>query len=144
MFDRFTLPFEAKPTAIFKGGGVKLALASGRIKVFVPVEHRTAGGAAAFLGNPKSARVAEVQETRRGRGNAAAIFHLIKKTLGDSIVGINAAVAKERPMRTRFVDLREINLRDEGFRLIDRSMGNDFAGRCADEALPPKFNAVAT
>ena len=47
-------------------------------------------------------------------------------------------------MRARFVDLREINLRDEGFRLIDRSVGNDFAGRRADEALPPKFNAVAT
>ena len=47
-------------------------------------------------------------------------------------------------MRARFADLREINLRDEGFRLIDRSVGNDFAGRRADKALPPKFNAVTT
>ena len=60
LIDGFTLPFEAKPTAIFKGSGVELALASGRIEIFVPVKQGAAGGAAAFLGDPKSARMAHM------------------------------------------------------------------------------------
>ena len=59
-------------------------------------------------------------------------------------VGVNPAVAQERPVRARVIHLGKVNWHNQNLFLVRRGFGKDFAGSSGDKTLSPKFNAVAT
>src|ERR1700730_14995288 len=59
----------------------------------------------------------------------------------DGAVGIDAAVAEERPVATSVFGLRGVALDDEDFFLVVGSFGGDLAERIGDEGVAPEFEA---
>src|SRR5260370_34764388 len=68
----------------------------------------------------------------------------IEQPLLDSRVTIHAPVAQEWPMRTMLVHAIPFHIGDHNLFSIYRTLGNDFAARRRNKALPPKLNSLAT
>ena len=60
LIHRFAFPLEAEPPEILQCGSAKFRFAAGGIKVFITIEQGAVVLERAFLGDPKSARMAEV------------------------------------------------------------------------------------
>ncbi len=67
----------------------------------------------------------------------------IDQALLDPGIGIDPAIAKERPMRSMFVHPVPIDLGHDDLFLIDAPFRDDFAAGRDDEALPPELDPVA-
>src|SRR5690606_7964665 len=57
-------------------------------------------------------------------------------------VGVDAAVAEERPLGAEHVDAREVQLDREDGLFVGRGAGDDAAVGAGDEALAPEVDAV--
>src|SRR5579862_5337965 len=57
-------------------------------------------------------------------------------------VGIDAAVAEERPIAARFFDLRRVTFNDQDFFLLGGTFGEDTAKWIGDEGMSPEFQAA--
>src|SRR5260370_2847364 len=68
----------------------------------------------------------------------------IEQPLLDSRVSIHAPVAQEWAMRTMLVHAIPLHIGEHNLFAIDRPLGNDFAARRRNKALPPNLNSLAT
>jgi len=66
----------------------------------------------------------------------------VAQTARQVAVGVDAAVAEERPDAAEFALLHEVAVGEEDFLLLDGSAGDDFAIRVGDEALTPELVAA--
>ncbi len=69
---------------------------------------------------------------------------LIKQTLLDPSVGVDAAVAQEWPMGAVFIDALPFDIGEDGFFAVDARLSENLAARRDDEALAPELDAIAT
>src|SRR5262249_19541335 len=53
-------------------------------------------------------------------------------------VGVDAAIAQERPVLARLLDLLQVAFDDQRFFLVRRGLGDDAAERIGDEGLAPE------
>ena len=67
---------------------------------------------------------------------------LIHQSLRQIAVGVDAAVAEERPVGARDIDGGEVDFVDEDFLFLEAGLGDDLARRVGDEALAPELDAV--
>ena len=76
---------------------------------------------------------------RRVRGVAS-----VEQTLLEAGIGVDAPIAQERPVRPMFVDPLPVNFRGHNFFAVNRSFGDNFPVRAADETLAPELYAIAS
>ena len=67
----------------------------------------------------------------------------IEKAAADGRIGVDAAVAEERPVAARVFKQREIDLANQDFLLFVRSLRNDAAEGIGKEAAAPELQARA-
>ena len=67
------VPVEAEPAEVLEHGGDEIEAEAEGVEVIVAEEECATGGAGAFGGEPKCARVAEVEMARGRRGEAAEV-----------------------------------------------------------------------
>src|SRR5262249_20029691 len=72
---RTLLPFDSQPAQIGEHGLDKFRAAALPVQVLVAKDHDPVVDPRALVGRPKSARMPEVEISRRGRCNASAIDH---------------------------------------------------------------------
>src|SRR4051794_5904244 len=63
----------------------------------------------------------------------------IEKTLGDGRVGIDAAVAQERPVAARVLEEGQVNFADNDLFLFVRGLGEDASERVGQKAAAPEL-----
>ena len=90
-------PLKTEPFEILQHRRDKLQLKARGIQVFVAQDQAAAGGRGPLLGNPKRARVAQVQVTRRRRRQAAPVMGLRHfDSLASYLVQVQRQDAKAR------------------------------------------------
>src|SRR5688572_18482023 len=67
---------------------------------------------------------------------------IVQEPLRDRRVGVDPAVAKERPVRPHDVDPTEVALDEQRLLAIRRGAGEDAAERVGDEGVPPEGQAA--
>src|SRR4051794_35074165 len=65
----------------------------------------------------------------------------IEETLLDAAVGVDAAVAQERPVAPHLLLAGEVDLADQDLLLVDRGLGDDDAEGIAEERRAPELEA---
>ena len=74
-----------------------------------------------------------------GVGRARAGQRSVEEALLDAAVGVDAAVAQERPVAPHLLDAAEVALADQDLLLVDRGLGHDHAERVAHERRAPEL-----
>ena len=72
---------------------------------------------------------------------ASAVLRRIEKALGDGRVGVDAAVAQERPVAARLFNQRPIDLAEQDLFGIVRGLGDDAAEGIGQKAAAPELEA---
>jgi hypothetical protein len=67
----------------------------------------------------------------------------VEEALGDGGVGVDAAVAEERPVAADIFEGLQVDVADQNFFAVVRGFDEDSAEGIAEEGCAPKFESVA-
>ena len=78
-----------------------------------------------------------------GQSDGAHGQGLVRETLGEIAVSVNAPVTQKRPVRAGHVHFREVNWDEQVLFAVHAGFREDLPAGAGDEALAPELNAVA-